>query len=144
MFKLLLKLSKKYNDMQLVKSRKSHEILVACMFVLSVCCCLFDVGKYQHYITIAAYIRVIDILVHNLCVAFFDKYKEENGRYKVIENISSYERMFMLNTVVIIELMMWSKYVIISIIYIVIIPTLYLIIKSLDKLIEKEVLKNGL
>ena len=140
MFKLLLKLSKKYNDMQLVKSRKSHEILVACMFVLSICCCLFDVGKYKQYITVIAYIRVIDIFVHNLCVAFFDKYKEENGKWKVIENISSYERMFMLNTTVIIELIMWSKYVIISVVYIAMFPTLYLIIKSLDKLIEKEVL----
>lgn len=144
MFKLLLKLSKKYNDMQLVKSRKSHEILVACMFVFSICCCLFDVGKYQQYITIAAYIRVIDILIHNICVAFFDKYKEENGRYKVIENVSSYERMFILNATVIIELMMWSKYVIISIIYIVILPTFYLIIKSVDKIIERSVSKNEL
>lgn len=141
MFKLLLKLSKKYNDMQLVKSRKSHEILVACMFVFSISCCLFDVGKYQQYITIIAYIRVIDILVHNLCVAFFDKYKEENGKWKVIENISSYERMFMLNTSVIIELMLWSKYVIISVVYIAMFPTLYLVIKSLDKLIEKDVLR---
>ncbi len=141
MFKLLLKLSKKYNDMQLVKSRKSHEILVACMFVFSISCCLFDIGNYRQYINIIAYIRVIDILVHNLCVAFFDKYKEENGKWKVIENISSYERMFMLNVTVIIELMMWSKYVIISVVYIAMFPTLYLVIKSLDKLIEKDVLR---
>lgn len=140
MFKLLLKLSKKYNDMQLVKSRKSHEILVACMFVFSICCCLFDVGKCKQYINIIAYVRVIDILVHNVCVAFFDKYKEENGKWKTVENISSYERIFMLNAMVIIELMMWSKYVIISVVYIAMFPTLYLVIKSLDKLIEKEVL----
>ena len=141
MFKLLLKLSKKYNDMQLLKSRKSHEILVACMLVLSICCCLFDVGEFKQYIFIVAYVRVIDIFIHNMCVAFFDKYKEENGKYKVIENISSYERIFMLNILVIFESIMWSKFVAIQLVYLTLIPTFYLVIKSTDKLAEKDIVK---
>lgn len=131
----ILKLFQFYNKKQLLKTREQHHILVGVMLTFAICITLFDITKYSQIIKFICYIRVIDIIIHNLAVAFFDKYKIENKEVKIIENITSYKRMCILNTLVLLELVLYTKQININLIFVALGPTIYLIFKCFDKYI---------
>ena len=142
MVKIIYKIARNYSEKQLLKTKKQHEIFVAVMITMSICCFLFNVGELIIYVVPIAIVRVANIFIHNICVAFFDKYSMKKDTYTIIENISSYKRMMILNMIVMVELIMWTKYTYIFYTGIAMIPTLYLICKCIDKFIEKEMLSK--
>ena len=131
-----------YNKHQILKTRQQHNILVAVMCTFALLCNVFDCSKYLYNVTLIMYIRVIDIIVHNISVAYFDKYRIENNKLIITDNISSYKRILILNTIVLFELMMYSRFINLIIILIAFLPTSYLLFKCFDKYFETKIRKE--
>ena len=139
----ILKLFQFYNKHQILKTREQHHVLVGVFLTFAICTTILGSGKYSNIITIICYVRIIDIIIHNFAVAFFDKYVIKDNELKIIEPISSYKRIFILNLLVCIELILYLFLIKNPcIIVIALMPTIVLLIKSVDKFIETRIRKE--
>jgi len=136
-----------FNNKQILKTREQHHILVSCFLMLVICANLFIIpNKFLQPIFILMIIRILDVHIHNTNVAFLDCYKFIEGQWYPIQNISSYKRIFILNLLVSIELILYIRLIFIyykfniltvALLILAFIPTFVLFIRCIDYRLKK-------
>ena len=130
------------NNLQILTSRESHHIIVGCFITFSLLLNIFIIPEnLYNIIKIIVLLRLVDIHIHNMNVAFFDHYKQIDNTWHPIQNISSYKRIFILNLLVLLESIYYLKvfhniYILIAFISAVF-PTLVLFIRCFDYKLEQ-------
>ena len=135
------------SDNQILKSREQHHILVGCFLIFALCANLFILPERAlQIILVILWIRILDIHIHNTNVAFLDGFKFMQGQWFPIQNISSYKRIFVLNIIVSLELLLYTRLIfkyynhsaiLLFLILLAFIPTFVLFIRCVDYKLKK-------